>query len=166
MRNSWALDSTSKINNYDLPLYAAVVPNEDGRGMPIFYMLCSKDKGQGHQSIAIEIALKCIFKNMSSVRPSVNLIHKDMISLNAITIIVTNDFFCWKYQQGGEQIGSKVLPCHFHAMKAWSDYLFPRVPFDRRDELRRFLITLLHCAVEVNFDFNVQNLQRLKPFRE
>ena len=45
--NSWALDSTFKTNNYDLLLYAVVVPNEDGRGMSIFYILCSKDKEQG-----------------------------------------------------------------------------------------------------------------------
>ena len=155
--NSWALDSTFKTNNYDLPLYAAVVPNEDGRGMPIFYMLCSKDKGQGHQGIAIEIALECVFKNMGSVRPSAILIDKDMTSLNAITTIVSNDPFCWKNQQiGVEQIGCRILLCHFHAMKAWSEHLLPRVPLDRRDELWQCLTTLLHCAVEVNFDFNVQ----------
>jgi hypothetical protein len=41
--NSWALDSTFKTNQYDLPFYAVIVPNQDGKGMPVFYMLCTKD---------------------------------------------------------------------------------------------------------------------------
>ena len=48
MKNSWALDFTFKTNNYDPPLYVAIVPNTDSRDMPIFYMFSSKDKGQGH----------------------------------------------------------------------------------------------------------------------
>ena len=115
----WALDSTFKTNNYDLPLYAAVVPNDDGRGMPVFYMLWSKDKGQGHQGIAIKIALEYVFKNIENIRPSAILIDKDMTSLNAITTIVRNNLICWKNKQiGGEQIACQVLLCHFHAMKA------------------------------------------------
>ena len=47
-------------------------------GMPIFYMLCSKEKGQGHQCIAIEIALEYVFKNIGNVRPITILIDKYM----------------------------------------------------------------------------------------
>ena len=158
---SWTLDSTFKTNNYDLPLYAAVVPNDDRRGMPVFYMLCSKDKGQGHQGIAIEIALEYVFKNIENVRPSAILIDKDMTYLNAITIIVRNDPICWKDKQiREEQIACQVLLCHFHAMKAWSEHILPRVPFDRKDEFWQLLMTLLYCPVETHFDFNVQNLFR------
>jgi hypothetical protein len=34
--NSWALKSTFKTNQYDLPLYVAIVPNQDEKGMPVF----------------------------------------------------------------------------------------------------------------------------------
>ena len=47
--NSWAFDSTFKTNQYGLPHYAAIVPNEDGNDIPVFYMLCSIDKQQGHE---------------------------------------------------------------------------------------------------------------------
>ena len=160
--SSWALDCTFKTNNYDLPLYAAVVPNDDSQSMPVFYMLRSKYKGQGHQGIAIKISLEYVFKNIGIVRPSAILIDKDMTFLNAITTIVKNDPICWKDKRiGREQIVCQVLFCYFHAMKAWSEHILPRILFDKRDELWQLLMTLLHCPVEAHFDFNVQNLFRV-----
>ena len=73
---SWSLDSTFKTNKYDKPLYVAVAPNDDGRDKPFFYIFYSKDEGQCHQGLPIEIALKYVFKNMRNVRPSTILIHK------------------------------------------------------------------------------------------
>lgn len=52
--NSWALDSTFGTNQYGLPLYAAIVPNQDGIGVPVFNMLWTKDKEEGHEGIALE----------------------------------------------------------------------------------------------------------------
>ena len=51
--NSLALDSTFKTNQYRLPFYAVIVPNQDGIGIPIFYMFCSNDMKQRHEGIAI-----------------------------------------------------------------------------------------------------------------
>jgi hypothetical protein len=59
--NSWAFDSTFKTNQYGLPIYTAIVPNEDENNIPVFYMLCSIDKQQGHEGITIELALTHIF---------------------------------------------------------------------------------------------------------
>ena len=44
IHNFWAFDSNFKTNQNGLPLYTAIVPNEDGNDIPIFYMLCSIDK--------------------------------------------------------------------------------------------------------------------------
>ncbi len=44
--NSWAIDSTFYTNQYGLPLYAVIVPNQDGKAVPIFYMLCTRDVKQ------------------------------------------------------------------------------------------------------------------------
>lgn len=33
--NSWAIDSTFKTNVYGMPLYAVVLPNQHGIGIPI-----------------------------------------------------------------------------------------------------------------------------------
>lgn len=62
--NSWALDSTFKTNQYALPLYNAVVPNQDKKGMPTFYMLRNKDKKQGHEGITFELALIPVFASI------------------------------------------------------------------------------------------------------
>ena len=37
--NFWALNFTFKTNRYGLPLYVSIVPNENGIGIPVFYML-------------------------------------------------------------------------------------------------------------------------------
>lgn len=87
------MDSTFKTNNYEISLYAAVVPNNDGCGISVFYMVCSKDKGQGHQGIPVEIALKYIFKKMDIITPNAILIEKYITNLNVITIIMKNEFF-------------------------------------------------------------------------
>jgi hypothetical protein len=59
--NSWTLDSTFKTNECNLPLYAAIVPNQDGKKVPVFYMLCSKDKKQEHKGIVLGINFRfCI----------------------------------------------------------------------------------------------------------
>ena len=88
-----------------LLLYVAVVWNEDNRCMPIFYMLYSKDNGQGHQGIAIEISLEYVFKNIGNVRPNEIIIYKNMTFLNVIITIMRNNHFNWKDKRiGGEQI--------------------------------------------------------------
>lgn len=155
--NSWALDSTFKTNQYDLPLYAAVVPNEDGRGMPVFYMLCSKDKKQGHEGIALEITLEHVFAHMGDIRPSAFVIDKSKTSFNAIEKVIANDVSFWKDGKiGGEQIAGKMLLCHFHVMKAWSENLLTRVPIDMKDKVWHELHVLLHCPNENHFDENVK----------
>ncbi|KAI5062450.1 hypothetical protein GOP47_0022989 [Adiantum capillus-veneris] len=41
--NSWAIDSMFKTNVFGLPLYSAVLPNQNGVGLPIWLMLCTND---------------------------------------------------------------------------------------------------------------------------
>jgi len=45
-----------------------VVSNQDGKVMPIFYMLCTKDKDAGHERIAIQLAMTHVFFNLEDVR--------------------------------------------------------------------------------------------------
>lgn len=92
--NSWTLDSTFKTNQYGLPLYAAIVPNQDGIGIPDFHMLFSSVIKQGHESIAIEIALTHVFESLGEARPSAIVIDKHNTSLDAVHNVVNNDVFC------------------------------------------------------------------------
>ena len=157
--NSWAFDSTIKTNQYDLPLYAAVVPNQDGKAMPVFYMLCTKDKGGGHEGIAIELAFTYVFLNIGDVRPSAVIIDKHLISLNAIRCVVNNDIHCWKNGRVGEdQVAGRVFLCWFHVMKAWSENLLTRVPILDKDKVWQSLHVLLNCPREDHFEENVRKL--------
>jgi hypothetical protein len=45
-------------------------PNQYGKGVPIFYMLCNNDKKQGHEKKAIELALTYVFISFGKVRLS------------------------------------------------------------------------------------------------
>ena len=62
--NAWEIDSTCKTNVFGLPLYAAVAPNEQGVGIPLWYMLCTNDAGSQHEQLALEMTLKFIFERM------------------------------------------------------------------------------------------------------
>ena len=68
--NAWAIDSTFKTNVFGLPLYAAVAPNEQGVGIPLWYMLCTNDAGSQHEQLALQMTLKFIFERMEGVRPN------------------------------------------------------------------------------------------------
>jgi hypothetical protein len=155
--NSWALDSTFKTNQYGLPLYAAIVPNQDGIGIPVFYMLCSNDVKEGHEGLAIEIALSHVFGSLGEVRPSAIIIDKHKPSLNAIQRVVSNDVHCWTYEEGTKtQVGGQVLLCHFHVMKAWSENLLTKVPNEDKDRVWRALHVLMLCPSEDHFDENLR----------
>jgi hypothetical protein len=155
--NSWAFDSTFKTNHYDLPLYAAVVPNQDGKAMPVFYMLCTKDKEGGHEGIAIELAITHVFLNIGDVRPSAFIIDKCKTSLNAIQHVVNNDIHCWEHGRlGEEQIAGRIFLCWFHVMKAWSENLLTRVPISEKDKVWQSLHVLLNCPREDHFKENLR----------
>jgi hypothetical protein len=68
--NYWALDSTFKTNQYGLPLYEAIMPNQDEIGIPIF--------------ICFVVTLIHIFELLKKIRPSAIVIDKHNTSLNAM----------------------------------------------------------------------------------
>jgi hypothetical protein len=89
--NSWALDSIFKTSQYDLPLYASIVPNQDGKGIPVFYMLCTKDNKHGHEGIALGLALTSVFASIGETHPNAIIIDKHKTCLNAINKVVEAD---------------------------------------------------------------------------
>ena len=127
--NAWALDSTFKTNQWDLPLYAAIFPNQDGKETPAFYILCTKDKNERHEDIVIELALSAVFVSIGEVRPSAIVINKYKTSLNLINKVISNNIHCWRFVNATKiQIAGRLLLCHFHVMKAWSENLLTCVP--------------------------------------
>jgi hypothetical protein len=143
-----------------LPLYAAIVPNQDGKGVPVFYMLC-KDKKQWHEGIAIELALTSVFASIGKVRPSAIVIDKHKTSLNSINEVIDKDAHCWTIgSEGRVQVARRVLLCHFHVLKAWSENLLICIPIPNKESLWRSLHVLMHCLVEEHFDDNLKKLYR------
>ena len=95
--NAWALDSTFKTNQWDLPLYTAIIFNQDEKEMPVFYILCTKDKNKGHKGIAINLALSAVFASIRKVRPSVIVIDNYKTFLNSINKVISNGVHCWSF---------------------------------------------------------------------
>ena len=92
--NSWAVDSTFKTNVFGLPLYAAVLPNQNGIGIPIWLMLCTSDVGTNQESKALELTFKMIFSRMHEIRPAAIVIDKNPMELEAIQKVVDADPHC------------------------------------------------------------------------
>ncbi len=92
--NSWAIDSTFKTNVFGMPLYAAVLPNQHGIGIPIWFMLCTHDVGTTQESIALQVTLSVVFQRMNEVRPAALVIDKCHPELLAIMHIVDRDMHC------------------------------------------------------------------------
>ena len=154
--NSQAFDSTFKTNQYGLPLYAAIVPNEDENDIPVFYMLCLIDKQQGHEGIAIKLRLTHIFESLGTIRPAAIVIDKHRPSLNAITNVVNKNIHCQKTTGSARtQIAGRVLLCHFYVMKAWSENLLTQVPNEFKDPIWQTLHILMIYPDESHFDANL-----------
>jgi hypothetical protein len=122
-------------------------------------MLCSKDKKQGHEGMAMELALTYVFASIGKVRPFAIVIDKYMTSLNSINEVIDKDVHRWTIRSEGRvQVVGRVLLCHFHVMKAWSENFLTHVSILDKESLWRSLHILMHCSVEEYFDDNLKKL--------
>ncbi|MCO5568072.1 hypothetical protein L7F22_021767 [Adiantum nelumboides] len=151
--NAWAIDSTFKTNKYGLPLFAAVLPNQLGVDIPIWFMLCTCDVGAHHEVIALEITIKRIFSRMANVRPSALVIDKSQQELDALLRVTNEDPHCWEYTFNGtrRQIACHVLLCWFHTKKAWVEHLLPQVPKEMREDVYSTMCNIMHSVTEEEF---------------
>ena len=108
-RSAWAIDNTFKTNQYGLPLYAAMCPNNRRYGRPIFLMLCSKDYQEGHEATTLRLTMWAVFERMGPMRPNAIVIDKSATELNVFTAVINDDLWCWANNViGGEQIKCKL----------------------------------------------------------
>ena len=160
INNSWAIDSTFKTNQFGLPLYAAVAPNAMGVGIPLWYMICSSDKGSNHEQVALETCLRVIFARMPNVRPNAIVIDKSWTSYNAISNVVATDRLSWIVTNGQRsQTHCRLLLCQFHAKKAWLDNLLPKVSATERNHLYNQMCQLMQCITESTFSAQCEELK-------
>lgn len=128
-QSAWAVDSTFKTNVFGLPLYAAVLPNQLGVGIPVWLMMCTNDVGTSHESIALELTFKKVLSRMQGVRPAAIVIDKSPQELHSILKVTNEDPHCWADGEDGNrhQIACNVLLCWFHVKKAWVENFLPQV---------------------------------------
>ena len=88
-----------------MSLYVGIVPNQCGRGMSVFYMLCSKNTGSRQEEITLELSLKVVFEAIGNVRPTYIVIDKHNTSLLTIQKVVNKDKYCWR----DELVGTKQI---------------------------------------------------------
>ena len=95
--NAWVWNFTFKIKQCDVSLYAAIINNQDGKGMSVFYILCMKDKNEGHEGITIELALSAVFVSIGKLRRSAVVIDKHKMSLIFINNVISNNIHYWNF---------------------------------------------------------------------
>ena len=105
-----------------------------GIGIPLWYMLCSSDKGSNHEQVALETCLRVIFARRPTVRPNAIVIDKCWTSYNATTNVVATVHQYWIVVNGQRsQTHCRLLLCQFHAKKSWVDNLLPKVNATEED---------------------------------
>ena len=117
--------------------------------MPIFYMLCMKNKNKRHEGIAVELALSAVIASIGEARPSAILIDKHKISLNPINKVISNDIYCWRFFNATKvQIIKIIHLYHFHMMKVWSENLLTAF----RNRIKRIYGThyMFYCIVSMS----------------
>ena len=110
-----------------MPLYAAMAPNQNGVGIPLWYMVCTTRSGHGHEQQALEITLKLMFQRMGCTRPKPIVIDKSWVEFNAIRNVLNVDPHCLIVTDG-TKIQNKciILLCWFHVKKPRVEYLLAK----------------------------------------
>jgi hypothetical protein len=83
-----------KNNIFGLSLYVAVAPNEQGVGIPLWYMLCTNDSGSQHEQLVLEITIKIIFERLEGIQPNVLVIDKSWIEYIALKNVIKTNRYC------------------------------------------------------------------------
>ena len=90
---------------------------------------------------------------MGPIRPNAIVIDKSAIELNALTVVINDDPWCWANNViDSEKIKCKLLLCWFHVKNAWMKQLVSHITVDKRTQLYRDMCGLLECLTEVQFN--------------
>ena len=99
-----------------------------GIGIPLWYMICSFEKGSNYEKVALETYLKVIFVRSPKVRPNVIAIDKSWTSYNVISNVIAQDHESWIVANGERsQARCHLLLCQFDAKKSWVGNLLPKL---------------------------------------
>ena len=153
--SAWAVDSTFKTNQYNMPLFGVVYFNEKGIGIPMFLMLCSNDKNSGHEETALQLTMRKVFEVLGDIRPNAIVIDKNKTKYDSYRVVNKKDPHCWEHGVvGGTQTKCHLLLCNFHTKKAWVENLLSKVGENERDELYKAMCILMDAESEIEFEEN------------
>eukprot|EP00058_Branchiostoma_floridae_P000494 XP_002585982.1 hypothetical protein BRAFLDRAFT_110252 [Branchiostoma floridae] len=151
--SAWSVDSTFGLNTFGFPLYAATVPNQNGEGIPIFFLLTSAENGP-QEEIGLEAGFKAVFQKLQ-VRPNAIVIDKSLTEKKGIWNAVKDDPLSW---EGGQQVKRRMLLCWFHTKKAWTENLLPRLPVDVAAQVYDRLCTVMMATTWEKYEEEKEQL--------
>jgi hypothetical protein len=92
--STWAVDSTFKTNQYNMPLFGVVCPNEKSIGMHVFLMLCSNDKNSGHEGSALQLTMTKVFEVLEDIRPNAIVVDKNKTEYDSYKAVIEKYSHC------------------------------------------------------------------------
>ena len=146
LNSAWAVDSTFKTNQYNMPLFGGVCPNEKGIGMLVFLMLCSYDKNSGHEEIALQLTMTKVFEVLEDIRSNAIVIDRNKTEYDSYKAVIEKNPHCWEHGVvGGTQTKCHLLLCNFHTKKAWVENHLPKVGENKRGDLYKANVYVDGC---------------------
>ncbi|KAI8517825.1 hypothetical protein Bbelb_038420 [Branchiostoma belcheri] len=147
----WTVDSTFGLNSYGLPVFSAVVPNQNRQGLPIFYLITSNDVKTNHEETGVRLGFEAVLQRMTT-RPNAIIIDKSLTEKRAIERAVQNDPLSW---EDGTQTKCRLLLCWFHVKKAWTENLLPKLDGQMAADVYDRLCELMLQPTWQSFDDNL-----------
>jgi hypothetical protein len=99
--SAWAVDSTFKTNQYNMPLFGVVCPNEKDIGMLVLLKLCSNDKNSGHEEIPFQLTMRIFFEVLGDICSNAIVINKNKTKYDSYKAVIEEDPHCWEHSVVG-----------------------------------------------------------------
>lgn len=145
LKSPWSLDATGSVNMYGYPVYAIVIKDDAGNGVPIAYMIYGNTKAP--------VDIIATFLSAVGQRADVEL---------AGQILFVDKDTC--EMDGARSLGMRVLLCYFHWKQDWEAFLKLAasgvVLKEDRQSIQRDLTRLKQCTNVSEFTRLVKEFER------
>lgn len=104
LASPWSLDATGSVNMYGYPIYAIVVKDDAGNGVPIAFMIYGDTKAPA--GIVADFLESVAERSDVELKGQILFVDKDTCEMD-----------------GGRSLGMRVLLCYFHWRQDWETFL-------------------------------------------
>ncbi|EFN53067.1 hypothetical protein CHLNCDRAFT_137356 [Chlorella variabilis] len=136
------MDATFGVNKYGYPLYALVVQDESGRGVPVSFMVCSSDTAE-----VVEHFLRTSMEGAQAAGDGTFKYKSIMIDKSKTEIAAVDQLVSTGHAEG-------YLLCYFHFLQDWERFLSSGdagVPKAERHRIMLALARLAHMQDQAPF---------------